>query len=150
MWEISYYSKLKHCKSIIPISVRIEGYAFIDETQRKENAGRFLKGIYYMNRPYKFIVSGSGSIELKGVDFILQKGRQIIPIEVKYNNINTFEITRAMRNFIERYNPEAAAIVNISSSHEKFITNTKTSLLPFYKPRAFVEENFSSQSSSDT
>lgn len=41
------------------------GCVFIDEIQRKENAGLFLKGIYDMNTPYKFIVSGSGSVELK-------------------------------------------------------------------------------------
>jgi len=33
--------------------------------QRKENAGLFLKGLYDMQLPYKFIVSGSGSLELK-------------------------------------------------------------------------------------
>lgn len=38
---------------------------FIDEIQRKENAGIFLKGLYDMNLPYKFVVSGSGSVELK-------------------------------------------------------------------------------------
>jgi predicted AAA+ superfamily ATPase len=42
-----------------------KGYVFIDEIQRKENAGLFLKGIYDMRTPYKFIVSGSGSVELK-------------------------------------------------------------------------------------
>lgn len=41
------------------------GFVFIDEIQRKEDAGLFLKGIYDMNLPYKFIVSGSGSVELK-------------------------------------------------------------------------------------
>ena len=42
-----------------------KGYVFIDEIQRKEDAGVFLKGIFDMNPPYKFIVSGSGSVELK-------------------------------------------------------------------------------------
>ncbi|MDO8512318.1 MAG: ATP-binding protein [bacterium] len=42
-----------------------KGFVFIDEIQRKENAGIFLKGIYDMDLPYKFIVSGSGSVELK-------------------------------------------------------------------------------------
>ncbi|MBU2579297.1 ATP-binding protein [Patescibacteria group bacterium] len=42
-----------------------KGYVFIDEIQRKENAGIFLKGIYDLNLPYKFIISGSGSLELK-------------------------------------------------------------------------------------
>ncbi len=44
---------------------RERGYVFIDEIQRKENAGLFLKGLYDMRTPYKFIVSGSGSLELK-------------------------------------------------------------------------------------
>jgi len=42
-----------------------QGYVFIDEIQRKENAGIFLKGIYDTGLPYKFIISGSGSVELK-------------------------------------------------------------------------------------
>jgi len=42
-----------------------EGFVFIDEIQRKENAGIFLKGLYDQMLPYKFIVSGSGSLELK-------------------------------------------------------------------------------------
>lgn len=42
-----------------------KGYVFIDEIQRKENAGLFLKGLYDLNLPYKFIISGSGSVELK-------------------------------------------------------------------------------------
>ena len=42
-----------------------KGIVFIDEMQRKENAGLFLKGLYDMQLPYKFIVSGSGSLELK-------------------------------------------------------------------------------------
>jgi predicted AAA+ superfamily ATPase len=41
------------------------GFVFIDEIQRKEDAGVFLKGIYDLGLPYKFIISGSGSLELK-------------------------------------------------------------------------------------
>lgn len=41
------------------------GFVFLDEIQRKENAGIFLKGLYDMKLPVKFIISGSGSIELK-------------------------------------------------------------------------------------
>ncbi len=41
------------------------GFVFIDEIQRRGDAGRFLKGLYDMNLPYKFILSGSGSVELK-------------------------------------------------------------------------------------
>ena len=41
------------------------GFIFIDEIQRKEDAGLFLKGLYDLKLPYKLIVSGSGSLELK-------------------------------------------------------------------------------------
>lgn len=57
-------------QSILLSKIRLEmgnkkGYVFIDEIQRKHDAGVFLKGIYDMGLPYKFIVSGSGSMELK-------------------------------------------------------------------------------------
>lgn len=42
-----------------------KGFVLIDEIQRKSDAGLFLKGIYDMRLPYKFIVTGSGSLELK-------------------------------------------------------------------------------------
>jgi len=49
----------------IRLEIGDTGYLFIDEIQRKENAGLFLKGLFDMNLPYKWIVSGSGSVELK-------------------------------------------------------------------------------------
>lgn len=42
-----------------------KAFIFLDEIQRKENAGLFLKGLFDMSLPYKFIISGSGSVELK-------------------------------------------------------------------------------------
>ncbi len=42
-----------------------KAFVFIDEIQRKENAGLFLKGIFDMGLPYKFILSGSSSLDLK-------------------------------------------------------------------------------------
>jgi len=49
----------------IRLEIGNEGVVFIDEIQRKENAGLFLKGIFDMNLNYKLVVSGSGSLELK-------------------------------------------------------------------------------------
>lgn len=55
-----------------------KGFVFIDEIQRKEDAGVFLKGIYDMGFSYKFIVSGSGSIELKEKIYESLAGRKRI------------------------------------------------------------------------
>jgi uncharacterized protein len=49
----------------ITLEIGAEGFVFIDEIQRLENAGLFLKGLYDRNLPYKFVISGSGSLELK-------------------------------------------------------------------------------------
>lgn len=40
-------------------------YVFIDEISRLENAGLFLKGLYDLKSGHKFVVTGSGSLELK-------------------------------------------------------------------------------------
>ena len=53
-------------------------YVFIDEIQQKEKAGRFLKGIYDMGLPYKIVVSGSGSMELKEQIGEALTGRKIL------------------------------------------------------------------------
>lgn len=61
-----YFESQEHLLRKIALELgRDGGCVFIDEIQRKEDAGLFLKGIYDMNLPYKFIVSGSGSLELK-------------------------------------------------------------------------------------
>jgi len=49
----------------IRLEIGNTGYVFIDEIQRKENAGLFLKGIYDLGLDYKFVISGSYSLELK-------------------------------------------------------------------------------------
>ncbi|MFH1408108.1 MAG: ATP-binding protein [Patescibacteria group bacterium] len=66
-----------------------EGYVFIDEIQRKENAGLFLKGIFDSNLPYKFIVSGSGSLELKEKIHESLAGRKRV-FELNTLNFNEF------------------------------------------------------------
>ncbi len=40
-------------------------YVFIDEVQRIENAGLFIKGVYDLGLPVKMILSGSSSLEIK-------------------------------------------------------------------------------------
>lgn len=51
-------------------------YIFIDEIQRLENPGKFLKGIYDLNLPVKLIVTGSSSLEIKSRIFESLAGRK--------------------------------------------------------------------------
>lgn len=63
-------AEVTQTQQILVDAIRLEfgsqrGVLFLDEIQQKENAGRFLKGIYDMKLPYKMVVTGSGSLELK-------------------------------------------------------------------------------------
>lgn len=96
------------------------GYVFIDEIQRKEDAGVFMKGLYDMSLPYKFIISGSGSVELKEKVHESLAGRkamfEVYPVsfrefvnfktEYKYSDrlVDYFAIENTKTlNFIEEY-----------------------------------------------
>lgn len=62
---IFFQSQQKFVAHIQAISGGQKSYIFIDEVQRIADAGLFLKGLYDRQMPYKFIVTGSGSLELK-------------------------------------------------------------------------------------
>jgi predicted AAA+ superfamily ATPase len=52
------------------------GFIFLDEIQRRDDAGLFLKGLQDLATPYKFIASGSGSVDLKAKIRESMVGRQ--------------------------------------------------------------------------
>lgn len=51
-------------------------YFFVDEVQRMENPGLFFKGIYDLNLPVKFILSGSSTLEIKSKTHEALTGRK--------------------------------------------------------------------------
>ena len=83
------------------------GFVFIDEIQRKENAGLFLKGLFDMKLPYKFIVSGSGSLELKEKIHESLLGRKrlfeltTITFEEFINHKTAYKYKENLANFFE-------------------------------------------------
>jgi predicted AAA+ superfamily ATPase len=60
-----YFKNQNHLLNKISLEIGNSGFVFIDEIQRLENAGLFLKGLYDRELDYKFIISGSGSLDLK-------------------------------------------------------------------------------------
>lgn len=73
------------------------GFVFIDEIQRKENAGLFLKGIFDQNLPYKFIISGSGSLELKEKIHEASTGRKFV---YELNTLSLAEFIHCRTNYL--------------------------------------------------
>ena len=76
------------------------------------------------------------------VDFIVDAGRKIIPIEVKYKSLKTLEIARSLRSFIDKYHPQEAFIIHLGERKEMVFKRTKIIGLPFYEllVKSFQEE----------
>ncbi len=67
------------------------------------------------------------------IDFVVDFGRLVIPLEVKYKRLITPEITRALRNFIAHYKPKKALIVNLTLDKTFSLNRTKIYIIPFFK-----------------
>ena len=78
------------------------GTVFIDEVQRKENAGVFLKGIYDMDLGYKFVVTGSGSFELNEKNVESMAGRKRL-FELNSLSFKEFVDYKTDYRYVEKY-----------------------------------------------
>ncbi|MBB6062761.1 hypothetical protein HNP65_001213 [Thermosipho japonicus] len=100
--------------------------------------------LYYLSKKYDFSIHYWRTKDKAEVDFILRKGINYIPIEVKYTNLKKFKITRALRSFIKKYQPKEAIVVNLLSKHEEKLDKTKVKIIPFYEMKKVVSDNFKS------
>lgn len=66
------------------------------------------------------------------VDFVLEKGVEVLPVEAKYTKMTQVEVPRSFRNFLAKYQPKAGYIVNLGGRWETRIGNTSVHSLPFY------------------
>lgn len=73
------------------------------------------------------------------VDFIIESSNgEVVPIEVKAVRLAGPEITRGLRNFISRYNPQEGFLINLSYQGETTIDKTKVRfILPYEIERLF-------------
>lgn len=67
------------------------------------------------------------------VDFVIQAGKRLIPVEVKYQDLKKEKVPASLRSFIDKYKPERAYIINISLSKILKIDKTTLFFLPFYE-----------------
>ena len=67
------------------------------------------------------------------VDFIIDKGQEIIPVEVKYQSMKQIKVSRSFRSFLGKYKPNIAYLVNLTKEEEIKINGTKIQVVPFYR-----------------
>ena len=114
-----YFVSQKQLLNKIELEVGHErAFVFIDEIQQKENAGKFLKGIYDMDLPYKFVVTGSGSLELKGAIAEALTGRKYLirmkPVSfLEFVNFKTaYQYENRIQRFFEVEKEKVSLLLN--------------------------------------
>ncbi len=123
-------------------------FVFIDEIQRLTDAGVFLKGIYDRDLAYKFIVSGSGSLELKERIHESLSGRKLIfeisPIDFEefINYKTNYQFENSLEKFFEIKEDESEALLKeylFFGGYPKVVSEKTTEL-----KRAYIREIFHS------
>lgn len=82
-----------------------KGVVFLDEIQRKADSGLFLKGLYDMQLPYKFVVSGSGSLDIKAhIKESLAGRKRVFEISpISFSEFVNFKTEYRYENNLDKY-----------------------------------------------
>ena len=136
---------------------RQRGYVFIDEIQRKDDSGlrNYSLGLFgHLESPFEkgFVFENLVFLLLRQklrfkaaklhfwrtkakaeVDFVIEAGKRLIPVEVKYKHLKQDKVPASLRSFIAKYSPERAYIINLDMSKTIKIKKTALFFLPFYE-----------------
>lgn len=66
------------------------------------------------------------------VDFVVEKGKALIPIEAKYKAFKNVEIPRSLLRFCEQYRPAKAYVVNLNLRKRTRVGNTSVYSVPYW------------------
>ncbi|MBM3282831.1 ATP-binding protein [Candidatus Gottesmanbacteria bacterium] len=80
-------------------------FVFIDEIQRLKNAGLFLKGLFDYLSPHKFIVTGSGSLELKEniVEPLTGRKKVFYLYPLSFEEFFNYKTAKKLKDFLRFY-----------------------------------------------
>ena len=67
------------------------------------------------------------------VDFIVQQTDEIIPVEVKFSNLKKRNVSRSLSNYINRYKPSKAMVINLSLDENIELNDTRIEFIPYWK-----------------
>lgn len=66
------------------------------------------------------------------IDFIIESGDQLLPIEVKYQRFTRVKISRGLRSFVKKYQPKAVLILTRDFLEEVKLGESRVYFLPTY------------------
>ena len=106
--------------------------------QESQDAGFLFQNVVYhiLKKSFQFSAAQIHFWRTKDgseVDFLIDDGSKIIPIEVKYSEFKKSTIERSLRSFIEKYHPKTALVITKDFSEEINLDVTKIKFLPFWE-----------------
>lgn len=127
-------TELKKNPKVYFIDTGLRNYAVnnFNELDMRADLGQLVENVCFSQLRMKFpdfSIKYWRTLAKAEVDFILELGREIIPIEVKYTQFKDPKISRGLKNFIVGYKPKKVLILTkgfigeekIDKSHIKFI-----------------------------
>jgi len=66
------------------------------------------------------------------VDFVLEVGEEVLPIEVKYRPMERPKVSRGLRSFITTYKPKRALVVTRDFFGRQLVDGTQILFVPAY------------------
>lgn len=67
------------------------------------------------------------------VDFIISRGLDRVPLEVKYQRLSGVTLGKSLHSFIEAYKPSRAIVVNLDFEGTWEVGETSVEIMPFYR-----------------
>ena len=64
---------------------------------------------------------------------MIEDGKRVIPLEVKYKHLKQDKVPPSLRSFINKYNPEQAYIINLDLNKTVNIRKTTLFFTPFHE-----------------
>lgn len=119
----------------IDSGLRNSSIDYFNDFENREDKGALLENYVFsvLSRKQKNGVHFWRTKDKSEVDFIAQnENGDVVPVEIKATRLKNAKITRGFRNFILRYNPKKAYLVNLSFRGEIDIDKTKVKfILPY-------------------
>lgn len=109
-------TELKKNPKVYFIDTGLRNYAInnFNEINIRSDTGQLIENISFAQlkmRYQDFLIKYWRTLAKAEVDFILDLGGEIIPIEVKYYHLSEPKISRGLRNFIGEYNPKKVLVL---------------------------------------
>jgi uncharacterized protein len=65
------------------------------------------------------------------VDFVIEAGKRLIAVEVKYKHLKQEKVPASLRSFVDKYKPERCYIIDLNLNKTIKINQTTLCFLPF-------------------